>query len=96
MYDRKETTDDHGMVIVGRAVDQKGNRYYKVQNSWDTNQLYNGFIYVSEPYLLAKTMDIMVHRDAIPAEISLGLMSRTRSFMTSALGMPMVECNAGS
>ena len=70
MYDRKETTDDHGMVIVGRAVDQKGNRYYKVQNSWDTNQLYNGFIYVSEPYLLAKTMDIMVHRDAIPAEIS--------------------------
>lgn len=36
MFDRKETTDDHGMVIVGKAVDQKGNKYYKVQNSWDT------------------------------------------------------------
>ncbi|WP_303328226.1 aminopeptidase C [uncultured Muribaculum sp.] len=70
MYDRKETTDDHGMVIMGRAVDQKGNKYYKVQNSWDTNQLYGGFIYVSEPYLLAKTMDIMVHKDAVPAEIA--------------------------
>ncbi|THG43413.1 aminopeptidase, partial [Muribaculum caecicola] len=51
-------------------VDQKGNKYYKVQNSWDTNQLYGGFIYVSEPYLLAKTMDIMVHKDAVPAEIA--------------------------
>ncbi len=70
MYDRKETTDDHGMVIVGKAVDQNGNKYYKVQNSWDTNQLYEGYIYVSEPYFLAKTMDIMVHKDAVPAAIS--------------------------
>jgi len=70
MFDRKETTDDHGMVIVGKAVDQEGNKYYKVQNSWDTNQLYDGYIYVSEPYFLAKTMDIMVHKDAVPAAIA--------------------------
>lgn len=70
MFDRKETTDDHGMVIVGKAVDQKGNKYYKVQNSWDTNQVYDGYIYVSEPYFLAKTLDIMVNKDAVPAEIS--------------------------
>lgn len=70
MFDRKETTDDHGMVIVGIAVDQKGNKYYKVQNSWDTNQIYGGFIYVSEPYFLAKTMDIMVNKKAVPAEIA--------------------------
>ena len=31
MFDRMETTDDHGMVIVGRATDQEGNRYYKVK-----------------------------------------------------------------
>lgn len=37
MFDNQETTDDHGMVIVGKAVDQKGNKYYKVKNSWDTN-----------------------------------------------------------
>ena len=69
MFDRKETTDDHGMVIVGRAVDQEGNKYYKVQNSWDNNQLYGGYIYVSEPYFLAKTIDILVNKDAIPKDI---------------------------
>ena len=68
MYDTHETTDDHGMVIMGKAVDQNGNRYYKVKNSWDTNQVYGGFFYVSEPYFLAKTMDILVHRDAIPVD----------------------------
>lgn len=67
MFDNQETTDDHGMEIVGTAVDQKGNRYYKVKNSWDTNQVYDGYFYVSEPYFLAKTLNIYVHRDAIPA-----------------------------
>ncbi len=70
MFDNQETTDDHGMVIVGKAVDQKGNKYYKVKNSWDTNQVYNGFIYVSEPYFLAKTIDILVNREAIPTDIA--------------------------
>ena len=70
MFDSQETTDDHGMVIVGKAVDQKGNKYYKVKNSWDTNQIYNGYFYVSEPYFLAKTVDILVNREAIPKEIA--------------------------
>ena len=70
MFDNKETTDDHGMGIVGKAVDQKGNRYFKVQNSWDTNQLYHGFFYVSEAYFLAKTMNIYLHKDAVPAKIA--------------------------
>lgn len=69
-FDNKETTDDHGMVIMGRAVDQKGNRYFKVQNSWDTNQLYEGYFYCSEAFFLGKTMNIMVHKDAIPAHIA--------------------------
>lgn len=70
MFDRQETTDDHGMEIVGIATDQNGKRYYKVKNSWDTNQVYDGFFYVSEPYFLAKTLNILVHRDAIPKEIA--------------------------
>lgn len=69
-FDNKETTDDHGMVIVGKAVDQEGNKYYKVQNSWDTNQLYHGFFYVSEKYFLAKTMNIYLNKEAIPAAIA--------------------------
>ena len=66
MFDSQETTDDHGMEITGTATDQFGNRYYKVKNSWDTNQVYDGYFYVSEPYFLAKTMDILVHRNAVP------------------------------
>ncbi len=69
-FDCQETTDDHGMVIVGKAIDQDGNKYYKVKNSWNTNQLYNGYFYVSEPYFLAKTMSILVNKAAIPTDIA--------------------------
>ena len=68
MFDAQETTDDHGMVIVGTATDRDGNRYYKVKNSWDTNQKFGGYLYVSEPYFLAKTVDIYVNKAAVPAE----------------------------
>ncbi|MCM1520587.1 MAG: hypothetical protein NC098_07350 [Lachnoclostridium sp.] len=70
MFDRLETTDDHGMVIIGKAIDQEGNKYYKVKNSWDTNQIYDGYFYVSEPYFLAKTLSILVNKEAIPSSIS--------------------------
>lgn len=68
-FDNYETTDDHGMVIVGTATDQEGNRYYKVKNSWDTNQIYDGYLYVSMPFFLEKTLGVGVHKDAIPADI---------------------------
>lgn len=67
-FDRQETTDDHGMTIVGIATDQEGNRYYKVKNSWDTNQLYNGYIYVSEPFFLDKTISVTLNRAALPKD----------------------------
>jgi len=70
MFDSQETTDDHGMEIVGIAEDQNGNRYYKVKNSWDTNQIYDGFIYVSEPFFMAKTIGIFVNRNAMPKDIA--------------------------
>lgn len=69
-FDNHTTTDDHGMVIVGSAVDQEGNKYYKVKNSWDTNQIYSGYIYVSEAYFLAKTINIVVNKVVIPSEIA--------------------------
>ncbi|MDY3857933.1 MAG: C1 family peptidase [Muribaculaceae bacterium] len=70
MFDNQETTDDHGMEIIGYATDQNGKRYYKVRNSWDTNQIYDGYFYVSEPFFLAKTMQILVHKDAVPKDIA--------------------------
>lgn len=69
-FDNFETTDDHGMVIVGTATDQEGNKYYKVKNSWDTNQIYDGYLYVSIPFFLEKTLGVGVHKDAIPADIN--------------------------
>ena len=69
-FDNYETTDDHGMVIVGYATDQEGNRYYKVKNSWDTNQLYNGYLYVSEPYFLEKTLSVMINKEALPQNLA--------------------------
>ena len=70
MFDSQETTDDHGMVIVGTATDQEGNKYYKVQNSWTDKQVYGGFFYVSRAYFLAKTLNILVHKSAIPADVA--------------------------
>ncbi len=70
MFDNFETTDDHGMVIVGTATDQEGNRYYKVKNSWDTNQIYDGFFYVSEPYFLAKTLNVTLNKGGVPKKIA--------------------------
>ncbi len=68
-FDNYETTDDHGMVIVGTATDQAGNRYFKVQNSWDVLPPYDGFWYFSRPFVEYKTMSIMVNKNAVPKEI---------------------------
>ncbi|MBD5296437.1 MAG: aminopeptidase [Bacteroides sp.] len=69
-YDNFTTTDDHGMEIVGTATDQEGNRYYKVKNSWDTNQIYDGYFYVSEPYFLEKTIGVLVNEDGLPKDVA--------------------------
>ncbi len=68
-FDNYQTTDDHGMHIVGMAKNQEGKTFYKVKNSWGDYNKYNGYFYVSKPYVEYKTMCIMVHKDAIPQKI---------------------------
>jgi len=68
-FDNKQTTDDHGMHIFGIAQDQTGKKFYMVKNSWGETGDYKGIWYVSEAYTAYKTMDIMVHKNAIPAAI---------------------------
>ena len=68
-FDNYQTTDDHGMLIVGTAKDQNGTVYYKVKNSWGEYNDYDGFFFASKPYIRYKTMSIMVHKDAIPKNI---------------------------
>ena len=69
-YDNWETTDDHGMQIYGIATDQLGNRYYMVKNSWGESGPYKGVWYASEAFVRYKTMNIVVHKDALPKKIA--------------------------
>jgi len=70
-FDNYQTTDNHLMHITGDAVDQHGNRFYLVKNSWGTgNHIYKGYHYVSESYMRGKTIFFMVHKDAVPAAIA--------------------------
>ncbi len=68
-YDNFETTDDHGMVIYGKATDQIGNEYYMVKNSWGNYGEYKGMFYASKAFVRYKTMNIMVHKNAIPKDL---------------------------
>ena len=68
-FDNYQTTDDHGMLIVGTAKDQNGVTYYKVKNSWGDYNDYDGYFYASKPYVMFKSTSIMVHKDAIPKNI---------------------------
>lgn len=69
-FDNYTSTDDHGMLIVGIANDQNGNKYYKVKNSWGTSDKYNGFFYASDAFVKYKTISILVHKKSIPADIA--------------------------
>ena len=67
-FDNFQTTDDHGMHITGLVTDQNGTKYYIVKNSWGTgfDTGIDGYFFASEAYVRYKTMDVMVHKDALP------------------------------
>lgn len=68
-YDNWETTDDHGMHIFGIAKDQNGKEYYMVKNSWGKYGDYKGIWYMTKAYVALKTMDFMVNKNAVPADL---------------------------
>lgn len=68
-FDNYETTDDHGLLIIGWAVNQKGDRFYKVKNSWNKKGKYEGYLFASVPFVKYKTTNILVHKNAIPKNI---------------------------
>ena len=70
MFDNKTSTDDHGMHLYGIAHDQNGTKYYLIKNSWGVTGAYDGTWYMSENFVKAKTLNIVVHKKAIPAAIA--------------------------
>ena len=69
-FDNYQSKDDHLMLLTAVAKDQRGETFYKVKNSWsEKGSPYDGFFFASTPYMQSKTISIMIHKDAIPAEI---------------------------
>lgn len=69
-FDNYQTTDDHGMHIVGLAKDQNGKEYYIVKNSWGATNDYKGYLYVTKNYVKYKTTAFLLNKGGIPAAIS--------------------------
>lgn len=68
-FDNWQTTDDHGMLIFGIANDQNGKPYFMVKNSWGSEDSpYKGIWYASESFVAYKTLNIIIHKDALPKQ----------------------------
>ena len=69
-YESFTTTDDHLMHVTGMVKDQNGTKYYITKNSWGTDRnKFGGYLNMSESYVKAKVIFIMVHKDAVPDAI---------------------------
>jgi len=68
-FDNYQTTDDHGMHVIGKATDQFGNKYFIVKNSWGEYGDYKGYLYASYPFVEYKTLNIVIHKDALSKEL---------------------------
>lgn len=59
------------MHITGIANDQNGTKYYITKNSYGSKgNDYKGFLHMSESYVRAKTMSVLVHKEAVPGKIA--------------------------
>ena len=69
-YENFTTTDDHLMHVTGISKDQNGTKYYITKNSWGPeSNSFGGYLNISENYVRAKTLFIMVHKNSIPPAI---------------------------
>ncbi|MBQ3176112.1 MAG: aminopeptidase [Bacteroidales bacterium] len=68
-FENYTTTDDHLMHITGIAKDQEGVKYYVTKNSWGYERNGTGYMHMSENFVRAKTVSILVHKNSIPKDI---------------------------
>jgi bleomycin hydrolase len=69
-FDNYQTTDDHGMHIVGLSKDQNGREYYIVKNSWGATNDYKGYLYMSKNFVKYKSTAILLHKGGIPSTLA--------------------------
>ena len=69
-FDNYQTTDDHGMHATGLYTDQLGYNYFKIKNSWGSGNDCQGYLYCSMPYFRYKTINIYLHKNALPKELA--------------------------
>lgn len=69
-YENFTTEDDHLMLLTGIVKDQNGTKYYITKNSWgpESNKM-GGYLNMSESFVRAKSISIMVNINSIPKEI---------------------------
>lgn len=69
-FEKFVTTDDHLMHLTGITKDQNGTKYYITKNSWGTDRnKFNGYLNMSDSFVRAKTIYVMMHKDALPKAI---------------------------
>ena len=69
-YESFVTTDDHLMHLTGIAKDQNGTKYYITKNSWGTDRNdFGGYLNMSESYVRAKTIYVLVYKDALSKDM---------------------------
>jgi bleomycin hydrolase len=66
-YDRWETTDDHGMLITGKAKAADGRVFYLAKNSWGEieNPVRAGHLLASEHFVRYKTISMLLPVEAL-------------------------------
>ena len=69
-FDNYNTTDDHGMHIVGLTKDQNGKEYYIIKNSWGASNDYKGYMYMTKAFVKYKTTAILLHKGGVPSAIA--------------------------
>ena len=62
-------TYDHVMLIYGKAVDEQGNPFYMVKNSWGKSGQYNGIWYMSRDYIALNTTYLFLNRHSLPKKL---------------------------
>jgi bleomycin hydrolase len=67
-FDNYTTIDQHNMHIIGIARNDKGKKFYIIKNSSDYADC-GGYLYMSEEYLLLRTISVMVNKGALPKDI---------------------------